>query len=197
VVDPVDGTVNYLYGLPVYAVSVAARAPLPGGGEGVVAGCVHNPVSGETFTAARGEGAWLAGRRLTVGPPPPLELALVGTGFGYAAARRAHQAGVLARLLPRVRDVRRAGAASLDLCSVAAGRLDAHYERGLQPWDLAAGGLVAAEAGALVTGLRGAPASADMALVAAPGLHEQLRGLLVAWDADSDGAAAPAGPRDS
>jgi myo-inositol-1(or 4)-monophosphatase len=187
VIDPIDGTVNYLYGLPCYAVSVAARAPVAGGGEAVVAGCVHNPVSGETFTAARGEGAWLAGTRLAVASPPPLEQALVGTGFGYAAARRAHQAQVLARLLPQVRDVRRAGAASLDLCSVAAGRLDAHYERGLQPWDLAAGGLVATEAGALVTGLRGAPAGADMTLAAAPGLHEQLRELLERWDADSDG----------
>ena len=113
-VDPIDGTVNYLYEIPAYAVSIAARV-----GDEVVAGAVVNPVSGEVWTAVRGEGAWLDGRRLRLAEPPALEMALVATGFGYDPRRRARQAEVLQVVLPLVRDVRRAGAASLDLCAVA------------------------------------------------------------------------------
>ena len=117
-----------------------------------------NPVTGETWTAVRGGGAFLDGRPLRLAEPPPLEMALVATGFGYGRNRRARQAEILRSVLPVVRDIRRAGAASLDLCALATGRVDAYYEQGLQPWDLAAGGLVATEAGAVVTGLRGQPA---------------------------------------
>jgi len=181
VVDPIDGTVNYLYGIPAYAVSIAASVD----GQ-VVAGAVVNPVHGETWTALRGEGAWLDGQRLRISAPPPLHLALVATGFGYDARRRARQADVLGQVLPRVRDVRRFGAASLDLCAVACGRVDAYYEQGLKPWDLAAGGLVATEAGATVTGLRGRVAGEDLVVAAGPPLVTELVGLLEELDADSD-----------
>ena len=173
VVDPLDGTTNYLYGLPAWAVSVAAEV------DGrVVAAVVADPSHGEVFAATRGGGATCNGRPLAVGDGPGLATALVGTGFSYDAERRARQAAVLREVLPRVRDVRRAGAAALDLCWVAAGRLDAFYERGLQPWDLAAGALVAAEAGARTGDLDGGPASTAFALAAAPGLFTPLRDLL-------------------
>ncbi|UZN05036.1 inositol monophosphatase family protein [Cellulomonas sp. S1-8] len=163
VVDPIDGTVNYLYGLPAYAVSVAAVVgePTPATWT-VLAGCVHAPETGETWTAGRGRGATLDGRRLTLADAPALDRCLLGTGFGYVAERRRSQARVLAVLLPQVRDVRRIGAAAIDLCQVATGRLDLYYERGLQPWDLAAAALVVTEAGGVVRGLRGLPAGPDM-----------------------------------
>ena len=179
VIDPIDGTVNYLYEIPSYAVSVAARV-----GDEVVAGAVVNPASGETWTATRGGGAFLDGRPVRVNASPGLAMALVATGFGYAAERRARQAEILRVVLPQVRDVRRAGAASLDLCALACGRIDAYYEQGLKPWDLAAGGLVAAEAGALVGGLRGRPAGEALVVAAPPGLFEELADLLTELDAD-------------
>ena len=179
VIDPIDGTVNYLYEIPSYAVSVAARV-----GDDVVAGAVVNPASGETWTATRGGGAFLDGRPVRVNASPGLAMALVATGFGYAAERRARQAEILRVVLPQVRDVRRAGAASLDLCALACGRIDAYYEQGLKPWDLAAGGLVAAEAGALVGGLRGRPAGEALVVAAPPGLFEELADLLTELDAD-------------
>jgi myo-inositol-1(or 4)-monophosphatase len=182
VVDPIDGTVNYLYGIPAYAVSVAATS----GGEPLV-GVVHNPVSGETWTATRGGGARLDGRRLRVSGCDRLDRALVATGFGYESRRRAHQADVLRQVLPRVRDIRRAGAASLDLCALASARVDAYYERGLKPWDLAAGGLVAREAGAVVGGLSGAPAGEDIVVAAGPALFRPLHDLLLPLGADRDG----------
>ncbi len=172
--DPIDGTVNYVYGLPQYAVSLAAEV------DGVVvAGVVHNPASGEEWTATRGGGAWRDGQRLTGPRASSVEAALLGTGFGYDAGRRAEQAGVVAALLPEVRDIRRFGSAALDLCFVAEGRLDAYYERGLNPWDRAAGGLIAEEAGVLVTGLRGEPAGEAMTLAAPPALHKALHDRLV------------------
>ena len=180
VVDPIDGTVNYLYDIPAYAVSIAAEV------RGTpVAGVVVNPRTGETWTATRGGGAFLAGRRLQIGPPPKLPMALLATGFGYAAERRARQVAVLQGVLPRVRDIRRAGAASLDLCAVACGRVDGYYEQGLAPWDLAAGGLVAQEAGATVAGLGGRPAGEAMVVAAAPGLFGPLSELLAALEADA------------
>ena len=181
IVDPLDGTVNYLYGLPDFAVSIAAEV-----GAEIVAGVVHVPERGEVFTAVTGGGGWLraAGR-----PPVPvrcnegvhLARALVATGFGYSAARRKVQGEVVAALLPRVRDIRRAGSAAVDLCSVAAGRVDAYYERGVNYWDFAAGGLVATEAGATLAGLSGRPPGSDLT-IAAPQplfgeLHDQLLGL--------------------
>jgi len=178
VIDPLDGTVNYLYGLPDWAVSIAAEAH----GQ-VVAGVVHLPRRGETFTATIGGGAWLASGpaeapvRLRVRPAAALSEALVATGFGYIAARRKVQGETVAVLLPQVRDIRRGGSASVDLCSVAAGRLDAYYERGLNYWDYAAGALIAAEAGAVVGGLSG-PISASMALAAPPALFDELSAVL-------------------
>ncbi|HEY6747678.1 MAG TPA: inositol monophosphatase family protein [Mycobacteriales bacterium] len=179
IVDPIDGTVNFLYGLRPYAVSVAAER------DGrVVAGCVHDPTSGDTFTAALGGGAYLdgvriGGRWLAAG----LDTAVVGTGFAYDARVRAGQGEVLAGVLPRVGNVRRLGSAALDLCYVAAGRLDGYWEHGLKDWDRAAGVLVATEAGALVTGLRGRPPGA-ITVAASPAVAADLATLLEQLGAD-------------
>jgi fructose-1,6-bisphosphatase/inositol monophosphatase family enzyme len=150
VVDPLDGTTNYLYRFPAWGVSVALEDA-----DGGLAGVVHDPVGGETFRAARGAGAELNGRPIRVRDHGRLDTALVGTGFGYDPNVRAGQADVLRRVLPRVRDIRRAGAAALDLCSVACGRLDGYYERGINHWDWAAGALIVREAGGEVVPLEG------------------------------------------
>ena len=188
VVDPIDGTVNYLYGLPAYAVSVAAVVgpPQPSTWT-VLAGCVFAPEDGRTYTAGRGLGARLDGRVLRVNEARPLIDSLVGTGFGYTASRRTSQARIVAELLPRVRDIRRVGSAALDLCTLAGGGLDLYYERGLQPWDLAAGALVAQEAGAQVTGLRGQPAQESMTVAGSAERVTELIALLEGLGADSDG----------
>jgi myo-inositol-1(or 4)-monophosphatase len=193
VLDPIDGTVNYLYGIPAYAVSVAAVLgdPSVAGAWSPLAGCVHNPVTGETWTAALGRGATYeapgAGPvRLAMSPPPPLAQALVGTGFGYRAERRRAQARVASALLPAIRDIRRIGAASLDLCALASGRLDAFYERGLNVWDMAAGVVIVTEAGGTVSGLDGVPAGSELLVAAAPPLHGTLQGELAALNAASD-----------
>lgn len=179
IVDPLDGTTNFVYGFPAWAVSVAVAD-----GEGILAGVVVDPLRGETFEASRGGGAFLNGERLTLAIPPPLGEALVGTGFSYSADRRRLQAALLPGVLPAVRDIRRAGAAALDLCWVAAGRLDAYYEAGLKPWDWAAGLLVATEAGAHHLELEG-PADVATLVVAGEALLGPLAGLLA--------AAAPGG----
>ncbi len=181
VVDPIDGTVNYLYAIPQWAVSIAAEVD----GE-VVAAAVLDPVKGEMFTARRGAGAYLGGVPIAVGGCTELAQALVGTGFGYAASRRTSQANVLREVLPRVRDIRRQGAASLDLCALACGRLDGYYERGLAPWDHAAAGLVAREAGARVEGLHGRPADDQLVVAAGPLLFAALHDLLAGLRADHD-----------
>src|SRR3954447_2167053 len=138
VVDPLDGTTNYLYALPGFAVSIAAEI------DGVRSvGVVHDPLHGDVFTAVLGRGAHRNGRTLHVRDDAELQTALVATGFAYDPERRRRQAGVLAEVLPSVRDIRRGGAAAVDLCSVACGRVDAFYEKGLGPWDLAAGPLPA------------------------------------------------------
>lgn len=187
VLDPIDGTVNYLYGVPAYAVSVGLVAGDPDPERWtVVAGCVHSVVDGVTYTAGRGLGAFRDGRRIAVNEPRSLATSLVGTGFGYRAERRRVQGRVLAELLPQVRDIRRIGSAALDLCRVAEGTLDVLYERGLNPWDIAAGEVVAREAGADVRGLRGRAASADMAVVGPAATAAALADLLAALDADSD-----------
>jgi myo-inositol-1(or 4)-monophosphatase len=142
VVDPLDGTINFLYGFPAWAVSVALEDA-----DGALVGVVHSPIHGETFRAVRGEGAFLGDRALRVRPARPLEQSLVATGFSYEPDRRAVQAEAIAKLLPRARDIRRAGAAALDLAWVAAGRVDAFFERGLKHWDWAAGRLLVEEAG--------------------------------------------------
>ena len=150
ILDPIDGTVNFVLGLPNYAVSVAAAR------DGVVvAGAVCNVETGEVFHASKGGGAYLGDQRLSGPRSVPLSRAVIGTGFGYDAQRRSRQIDVVGQLLPRIADIRRLGAASLDLCAVAAGRLDGYFEAGLNEWDYAAGALVAAEAGCELSGLRG------------------------------------------
>jgi myo-inositol-1(or 4)-monophosphatase len=173
VVDPIDGTVNFLYDVPAYAVSIAAEVD----GQ-AVAGAVLNVATGELFTAATGSGAFLSApghpepRRLTGSRPSSLAQTLVATGFGYREEQRRAQGAAVARLLPRVRDIRRFGSAALDLCAVAAGRVDAYYELDLNRWDHAAGALVAAEAGVTVTGLAGRPFAEPMAIAAASSVAE-------------------------
>ncbi len=179
IVDPLDGTVNYLYGLPEWAVSIAAEVSGT-----VVAGVVCAPLQRNTYKAMLGGGAWLhsgwgpAPVRLSCNTGVDLADALVATGFGYMAEQRADQGAVVAQLLPRVRDIRRAGAAAIDLCSLAAGRVDAYYESGVHYWDIAAGGLIAREAGARVGGLHGRDAGPALTLAASPVLFEQLHDLL-------------------
>jgi myo-inositol-1(or 4)-monophosphatase len=173
VIDPLDGTINYLYGIPIFSVSIAASQA----GRSIV-GVVHNPSTGEMFTASEGMGAALDGRELRLeATGRPIGEALVGTGFSYSARNRAAQARLLSVVLPEVRDIRRAGSAALDLCAVACGRLDAFYESELKPWDSAAGGLVAREAGATVIALDGLFEGPTI-VVAAPGLQAPLVELL-------------------
>lgn len=179
VLDPIDGTVNFVYGIPAYAVSVAARA-----GGVSVAGAVADVVGGRVYSAASGLGAQVTDQRgtfpLRCTAVQDLSMALLGTGFSYSAQRRAVQATLLARLLPVVRDVRRIGSAALDLCMVAAGRLDAFYEHGLNLWDCAAGVLIAAEAGArvLLPELERPGGGGGLTVAAAPGIADELIGLL-------------------
>ena len=184
VLDPIDGTVNFVLGLPYYAVSVAAEVDGT-----VVAGAVCNPARGETFHARRGGGATLLrdGRppqRLTGPRRVPLARAVLATGFAYDAEVRGRQIAVVAGLLPRVADIRRLGAAALDLCHVAAGRVDGYFEAGLNLWDYAAGALIAAEAGCAVTGLGGRAASSRFVAAAGPDLVEDLERLLLELAAD-------------
>ena len=181
VIDPIDGTVNYLYAIPQWAVSIGVEDA-----DGAAVGVVFDPSKNELWQGIRGGGAVLNGQPLRCSDVTDLGQTLVGTGFGYDARRRAVQTRVLPTLLPRVRDIRRLGAGSLDLCSVAAGRLDAYYEQGLSPWDLCAGGLIAAEAGARVEGLRGRTAGYDLVVAAGPGIFDALHDILVDFDADAD-----------
>jgi len=207
IVDPLDGTVNYLYGLPDWAVSVAAEV----GGQ-VVAGAVCAPRRDAVFCAILGGGAWrasLAGQpdparllredmkagpasvligaeRLACNDGVALEQALIATGFGYEPARRLVQGRVLSAVLPRVRDIRRNGACAVDLCLLAAGNVDGYYERGVQYWDIAASSLIAQEAGAVVGGLSGQPAGPSMTIGAGPALFAELHDLLAGLDAEHD-----------
>nr|WP_297423177.1 inositol monophosphatase family protein [uncultured Actinotalea sp.] len=194
VLDPIDGTVNYLYGIPAFAVSVAAVAGPPDPGAWtLLAGCVHAVADGRTWTAGRDQGAELDGRAVHVNAARPLAESLCGTGFGYRSDRRRAQARVLLEVLPRVRDVRRIGSAAMDLCLVASGGLDLYFERGLNPWDLAAAQLVAQEAGAVVTGLRGQAAATAMTVAGPAPTVRDLVALLESLDADDDGAPGPGG----
>jgi myo-inositol-1(or 4)-monophosphatase len=179
VLDPIDGTVNFVRGVPHYAVSVAAEVD-----GAVVAGAVCHPPSGETFRAWRGGGAYLGSTRLTGPRATDLATAVIGTGFGYAAAHRARQVEVVAPLLPLLADIRRLGASSLDICYVAAGRLDGFFEAALNVWDYAAGSLVATEAGCVTTGLHGRPGSSQLFAVAGPGIAAALFAVLESLDAD-------------
>ena len=170
VVDPLDGTINFLWGIPQWSVSIAARDA-----DGALVGVVHDPSRGETFRARRGHGAWLGDAPLRIRAGPPLAEALVGTGFQYRAQERARQAERLTRVLPAVRDVRRFGSAALDLSWVAAGRLDGYYETGLNPWDWAAGELIVREAGGVVERFEGSGL-----IAAGPDLIRPLRDLVEA-----------------
>jgi myo-inositol-1(or 4)-monophosphatase len=190
VLDPIDGTVNFVYGIPAYAVSVAAQI------DGVsVAGAVADVVGGRLYSAAAGLGAHVTDaegtRRLRCSAVDDLSLALVGTGFAYSLRRRSVQAQLVSKIVPKVRDVRRMGSAALDLCMVAAGRLDAYYEHGLHVWDSAAGALIAAEAGARLLLPQPGDPQRDAALVvaAAPGIADQLLAAL----GECDGLAPIAG----
>jgi len=171
IVDPLDGTVNFLYGLRTWAVSIALEDA-----DGLAVGVVFNPVDEECFTALRGEGGALNGEQIRVTACPALDRAMVATGFSYEADRRREQAELLVGLLPRIRDLRRAGAAALDLAYVAAGRVDAFYERGLKRWDEAAGRLLVKESGGVVEDLHGEPQGVVAA--ATPSLLEELRAVV-------------------
>ncbi len=178
ILDPIDGTTNFVYDLPGWAVSIGAEVD----GE-VVAGAVICPSLASTYAAARGLGATCNGVPLHLAVDcPPLAQALVGTGFSYLAATRRQQAERLVTVVPEVRDIRRAGAAAMDLCAVASGRLDAYFEEGLGPWDLAAGGLIAVEAGAHASSLDGGQLRPGSALVCHPGLAAALIELIARAD---------------
>ena len=172
VIDPLDGTVNYLYQLDNFSVSVAVEDA-----DGALVGVVHNPTNDHTYRAVRGGGAEVNGRPLRVNDPVPMERALIATGFGYDADRRRNQGKLIAGLLPRVRDIRRIGSAALDLCTVASGAVDGYFEEGVKAWDVAAGGLIAREAGALYAVVT--PTGAESGCLAAgPALFAELHAVL-------------------
>lgn len=173
VVDPIDGTTNYLYGHPGFAVSIACEHD----GETVI-GVVNDPLHGDVFAATRGGGATRNGSAISCSEETDLSKALVATGFGYDPERRREQGEVVARIIGEIRDIRRMGAAAVDLCSVACGRVDAYFERGLNAWDLAAGELIATEAGAVLSSIEGGPAEPGSVVAAAPALAAPLRKLL-------------------
>jgi len=177
VVDPIDGTVNYLYGMPWYSVSVAVQRD----GQSLAA-AVGQPTDGRLWSAARGCGADCNGVALRVSEATQLELSLIATGFSYRSERRARQAAMVAGMLPRIRDLRRGGSAALDLCSVASGWLDGFAEHGLHQWDWAAGALIASEAGAAV---RLPSSGSDLVLAAAPGIIDALTELVLQCGADA------------
>lgn len=174
-VDPIDGTTNFLYDLPTYSISIAATDA-----HGALAGVVFAPRLGELFAATRAGGATLDGRPIRVRVGATLATALVGTGFAYAPERRRAQGEMWARAIAGIRDLRRLGSAALDLCYVACGRYDAYVEHGLNPWDAAAGALVAAEAGARLGAIEGGPARPASVLVATPEVFAPLQHLLSA-----------------
>ena len=188
VVDPLDGTVSYLYRLPMWGVSVAAEI----NGE-VVVGVVLTPDFNEGYLAVRGKGAWHVrgghARRMLVDDVSDLSMALVATGFGYQPQQRAAQARTLGSLLPRIRDLRRTGSAVVDFCWLARGRVDACYEEGLNHWDMAAGALIAQEAGVVVRSLNGNDFGHGVMVAAKPGIADALQRALI--EAGGEGPFAP------
>ncbi|MEZ5406694.1 MAG: inositol monophosphatase family protein [Acidimicrobiales bacterium] len=180
-IDPIDGTTNYVYGIPAFAVSIGVEAD----GE-LVAGAVFHPSRDCLYHAVRGGGAWRDDEPLRCSPLTDLATALVATGFAYRPERRRQQAVALVEVLPRIRDIRRFGSAALDLCAVASGEVDAYWEQGLNHWDLAGGTVIAREAGALVGNLRDGPPDAGCLLAAPPALFRPLRSLLRDTRADAD-----------
>lgn len=173
IVDPIDGTTNFLYDLPTWAISIAATDDV-----GPLIGVVHAPALGETFTAIRGVGSWRNGEPIECSRTEDLSVALVATGFSYAASDRVRQARRVERMIDQIRDIRRFGAAAIDLCFVACGRFDAYFEEGLHPWDVAAGGLVAAEAGCVLSDFSGGPLRPAQTFAATPGIADDLRALI-------------------
>jgi fructose-1,6-bisphosphatase/inositol monophosphatase family enzyme len=176
-IDPIDGTVNFVYDLPAWCTSVAVVDR-----HGPLAGAVYAPVTDELFTAERGAGATHNGAAIHCSSVTDIAAALIGTGFNYSPTTRAVQARRVAALLPMVRDLRRYGSAALDLCMVGCGRLDAYFEEHLNTWDLAAGVLIAAEAGAITSNFAGGPADTRSVVAAAPGVHGALLDLIATID---------------
>ena len=188
-VDPIDGTTNFLYGLAGFAVSIAAR-----NADGGLVGVVAVPSTAELFAARRGGGAFCNGAPIRCSRTDGLGRALVATGFSYDPTRRRRQGARVAVLLDQIRDIRRIGAAAPDLCYVASGRVDAYFEEFLNPWDLAAGEVIATEAGCLVSALDGGPVRPGSVLVANPDVFGPLRDLIARIDADLDiPSAGPGG----
>lgn len=169
VIDPLDGTVNYLYGLPGWNISIAAK-----NSEGVIAAVVFAPTINSLWKATKGGGAFLNNNSIKCNDPVNLNLALIATGFSYDLELRKEQGKRMQRLIPQIRDLRRNGAAAVDLCYVAMGAVDAYFESSLKEWDFAAGGLIATEAGALISGRTGGSPDGDMVVCAGPSLHAQL-----------------------
>lgn len=182
VIDPIDGTVNYLYGIPGWCVSIAVKDELGG-----LVGVVHSPTTGMTWTAARDKGAFCNGISIRCNDPVPLDRALVATGFAYDIERRKPQAEFIKQLLPKIRDIRRLGACAVDICMVATGSIDAHFEAGVNEWDYAAAGLIAQEAGAKISTIKGIwNGEKYFVLVAGPSLHSALAKELSPFGYDLD-----------
>lgn len=185
VVDPIDGTTNFVYNIPHYAVSIAAVEGPPNPEEWtLLAGCVVNPSTGEVYSAGKGIGAFRGDSRLHVAPPVDLQEALVLTGFAYGAHFRKHQAQLFVDVLPKVRDIRRMGTASLDLVMIAEGRGDVYFERTTSPWDFAGGAIVVEEAGGVVTGFHGASPGREAVFAGHPEMVSRLHDLIVEFGGD-------------
>jgi myo-inositol-1(or 4)-monophosphatase len=185
VVDPIDGTVNFLYGIPHYAISIAAVMGPPHPAEWtVLAGVVFNPATGELFHAAKGVGSFLGSQRLSVAEPVPIENALWLTGFAYSEKYRRAQGELLASVIPLVRDIRRMGTASLDLAAIAAGRANVYFERTLSPWDHAAGELLVTEAGGVIRGFGEETPSREALFAGHPHMVEKFQQLVSANGGD-------------
>ena len=179
VVDPIDGTVNFLYGIPHYAISIAAVEGPPNPAEWtVLAGAVFNPATGELFHAAKDQGSFLGEQRLSVAEPVPIENALWLTGFAYSEKYRKTQGELLSAVIPQVRDIRRMGTASLDLAMIAAGRANIYFERTLSPWDHAAGELLVTEAGGVVRGFGDDTPSREALFAGHPQMVEKFQALV-------------------
>ena len=179
VIDPIDGTVNYLYDIPGWCISIAAKDK-----DGGLVGVVYSPATQSLWKASRGGGAFLNGSPIKCNDPVSLDRALVGSGFAYDIEKRKIQAALVARLLPQIRDLRRLGACAVDICHVASGSLDAYFEAGVNEWDYAAAGLVATEAGATISIDKGIwNGEKNMVIVAGPALHPALSAQIRAGQA--------------
>ena len=174
VIDPIDGTVNYLYDLPGWCISIGVKDE-----SGPLVGVVYSPATNSLWKASRGGGAFLNGSPISCNDPVALNRALVGSGFAYDIEKRKIQAALVSRLLPEIRDLRRLGACAVDICHVASGSLDAYFEAGVNEWDYAAAGLIATEAGALISIEKGIwNGEKNMVVVAGPALHPALSALI-------------------